>query len=818
MLKNLLTVALRNLHRQKFFAILNLLGLAFGFAACLMIWLYTNDELSYDKFHDKADRIYRINQTFIWGDDDALFGSTGPAVAQAIRTEVPEFETITRVHTPGDFLVTSEANGNVVVFDQSNILAADSNFLDVFTFPLMAGNPKTVLQNPQSLILTASTAEKYFGTTSVLGKQLQFGEPGKQKTYEVTGITHDLPKNSHIQFDMVMSMSSLPRVKRSSDSWMWTMFVTFGVLRPDADPVLVADKVAAVPGKYLEAFLQKYRGISYQEFKESGEEWDLYIQPFLDIHLRSTNVYSRLNEPGDIQTIYILYLAAALILILSLINFVNLSTARATTRAKEVGIRKVIGSDKKLLVFQFLVEATVFVLGSALLALFICELILPYFNNITEKSLSIRQLVAPLEMSTFIFTVLFIGLLSGLYPAFYLSSFRPAQALKGKAVQGLKSGQIRNILVTTQFAISIAILACTLIVEDQVSYWKNLDLGFDQDNKIIVQNTQRLGRSIEAFKNNLLQNPEIKAITASSDTPPIVFDFDNFKLKGTEAKDLAVNYITADESFLDIYGLKLLHGRGLSKAFTDSTNVVVNQYLTKAFGFTQPSDAINAHLKYGGREFRIIGIVEDFNTSLNSQQYPFAIFDEDAPIFRDPSTELTINMSEALNAAQTELLLSKVQALWNSYQPRAPFEYTFAAQDYLHLFQNTIQFSKILRGTAALAIVIACLGLIGLVAFVIERRNKEIGIRKVLGATAMNIWMLLSESFGKLMIIGFVIATPVSWYLMNKWLENFELRTSVSLITILGSGLLMLSIAVLTMSFQTIRASQINPVDYLKEE
>jgi len=819
MIRNLLTIALRRVKRQRSLTLLHVLGLSIGLMSCIFVWLYSNEELSFDQFHEQGDRIYRINQTFIWGDDDALFGSTGPAVMGALWREVPEFESMTRVHTPGNFLIShSNALGEQQVFEEEHLLAVDSNFLEIFTFPLLQGNPKTALINPKSIVLTASMAQKYFGNENALGKQLELGEQPNKQSYLITGVAADVPANSHIQFDFLLSMSSFPRVKKSADSWMWTTFVTFGLLREDADPDVVAQKVAAVPGKYLEAFLQKYRGISYEEFLASGEEWNLYIQPFLDTHLRSTRVYSRLNEVSDINTLYILWLIAGLILTLSMINFVNLSTAKATTRAKEVGIRKVIGSARKQLIAQFLVESFIYVVGAVIVSLFLVEFLLPAFNGITEKSISITHLFTPDFILVLFLLTLMIGLLSGLYPAFYLSSFRPALVLKGKNMQGLGGTRTRNTLVTAQFAISIAMITCTLIVRDQVEFWKNADLGFDRENKIIIEHAERLGTSVEAYENMLLQHPLVERVSHSSDTPPMIFDFDNFVRNGEEQRNISVNYLTSDEHFLEVYGLSLMMGRNFSREFTETHHIIVNEALTKSFGFDTPEDALNQPITYNEVDYKIIGIVRDFNSNLSDQIYPTAIFDASAPIFRDPSTELTVSLVRDLTADETMDLLSGFEANWNLIQSSAPFDYTFMDQEFLQFFKETIRFSHILKALASLAIFIACLGLIGLVAFVIEKRNKEIGIRKVLGASVTNIWILLSGNFGRLLLIGFVIATPLSWYLMAQWLESFPMRTTISVFTLVASGMLMLLIAVITMSFQTLKASRMNPVDYLKEE
>lgn len=818
MLRNLLTVAIRNLKRQKFFSILHIIGLAIGVSACLNVWLYSCHELSFDRFHEKAERIVRVNQTFIWGDTDNLFGSTGPAVIHALRSEVPEFESLTRAHTPGSRLVSYQAADKLLVFEEDNIIAADSNFLEVFTFPLLKGNPSTALVNPNSVVVTASTAERYFGTTDALGKQLEMGEGDDKKTFLVTGVAADIPNNSHIEFDFLLSMTSFPRVKYQADSWMWTTFITFGVLRPDADLEQTARKVAQVPGKYLEPFLQKYRGISYEEFKATGEEWNLYIQPLLDIHLYSSNVYARLNEVNDIKTLYILWMVAGLTLLLSLINFINLSTARSTARAKEVGVRKVIGSGRSLLVFQFLAESIVLSLAAVALGVLLTEMSIPLLNQTMGTSLSLAPVYTALALPILLLLAIGMGTIAGLYPAFYLSAFRPAQVLKGTIQGGTKGTRVRNLLVTMQFAISIGLIGGTLLIQDQVNYWQSFDLGFDRDNKVIIQHANRLGSSFEVFKNELLSNPLIADVTYSSDTPPLVHDFDNFILKGKEEKQLSINYVTADEHFTEVFGLRLTHGRTFDEAFNESNHIIVNKQLTQSMGFASPQDALQQKLVSSGKEFTIIGVVDDFTTSLSGTQYPFAIFANNAPMYRDSNYELTLNLSREAKPEELTLLLQELENLWQASSPTAPFAYTFVDQEYMQLFNQAILFGEMLSALAILAVIIACLGLIGLIAYVIDKRNKEIGIRKVLGASILNIWVLLSRDFGKLLALGFVIAVPCTWYLMGLWLEDYPVRASISVLTLLTAGGIMCITTLLTMSIQTIKAAHIDPVKYLKEE
>lgn len=815
MIQNLLKIALRNFHRERIFSLLQVLGLSLGISSCLLISLYAIHEFSFDSFHEKGDRIYRINQTFIWGDEDALFGSTGPAVMYAIQQEVPEFESMVRVHTPGPFLVKTQKNQ---LFEEKEILAVDSAFFQIFTFPLVEGNAHTALKKPYSIILTESAANKYFGDESALGKTLELSANGNTKSYLVTGIATDIPTNSHIDFNMLISMNSIPNVRSANDSWMWTTFVTFGLLREGADPRQTAKKVAKVPGKYLDKFLQKYRGISLKEFLESGEEWNLYIQPFNDIHLRSTHVFSRLNQTGDIRIVGVFILIAALTLLISVINFINLYTARATTRAKEVGIRKVIGSDRKMLISQFLAESILYVFLSMALSIIIVELFLPTFNYLTEKDLSFQLLLEPTTLAVMIASIAIVGILAGIYPSLYMSSFRPAQVLKGKIGGTMKGGGIRNILVTTQFTISIALISSTLIVHQQVEHWRTMDVGFDRENKIIIENIETLGASYPAFLNNIEKYALVERASYSSDVPPYIFDFDNFSIKGGEKKSVSVNYLLTDEDFIPSYGIVLIAGRNFSREFKDSLNVIVSRKFTEVFEFTHPETALNRTVTYNNKEFHIIGVFEDFNANLSDEVYPTAILSEVAPIFSNPNKSVTISLNRDTSGDELNDLLSNIEKEWNTFNDQMPLQYTFTDQEFMAAFSDTIRFATMLKSFTSLAIIIACLGLIGLVTFIIEKRHKEIGIRKVLGASMNSIFVMLATNFGKLLLIGLIISTPITWTTMSRWIENYPEQITISWITFILAGLIMFLFSVLAVSIQMYRASNVNPVKYLKEE
>lgn len=818
MLQNYFITTLRSAKKEKAFTVLNILGLTIGFTTCLYIGLYTIEELGHDTFHTKAERIYRVNQTFIWGETDKLFGSTGPGVMSAVANEVPEFEAMTRIHPLEDALVSSISKGSRRIFEEEGILSADSTFFQVFTFPLLKGNSKTALVYPFSVVITENIAEKYFGKLDIIGEELTLGERGDEKTYQITGVTADIPNNSHISFNLLTSMSSIERLKTQNDSWWWTTFVTFGVLRSDADPMLVSKKVADVPGKYLEPFLQKYKGISLEEFIASGEKWDLYIQPLLDIHLRSTHVFSRLNKVSDIKTIYTLVTLGGLILLLSVINFINLTTARATKRAKEVGVRKVLGSSRQNLIWQFMLESILFCTLAQVFSALLLGILIPYFNSLSGKEVTYGILGdSTLQLITLSITII-IGILAGIYPAFYLSAFNPGIVLKGKTTHSSGGGFVRNSLVTIQFTVSIALIACALIVNQQVQYWMNMDLGFNRDNKLIIQKVNRIGNSIEAFQNEIKTSTKVERVSFSSDTPPYIYDINIGQIKGNKEVNIDVSYFTTDEDFLDIYGLTLIVGRNFNEDFNDKRNVLVSRSLTKSFGFSDANEAINQTLVLEKNEVKIVGVFEDFITELNWEQLPIALYYKEGIDTVHPHRSLTVSFTKGTTSSDINDLLVELETIWSTFNPHIPLKYSFLDQEYEMIFDSDIRFGQLINLYSILAILIASLGLAGLVAYVIERRNKEIGIRKVLGASIHSIMRLLTSEFSKLLAIGFVIATALSWYIMNIWIEDFTYQTPISTTNFLIAGAIMALVALVTLSFQTIRAATSNPVNSLKEE
>ncbi|MEM9328107.1 MAG: ABC transporter permease [Bacteroidota bacterium] len=818
--KNYFKTTVRSARRELSFTLLTLLCLIIGFAASIYVGLYTKHELGFDTFHEKSDRIYRINQTYIWGDRDEQFGSTGPAVMTAIQEEIPEFETMARVLTFNDAVVTINDNNQTAMFEEGELRGADSTFFDIFTFPFIAGNPKTALKAPHSVVLTASAAKRYFGTTDILGKQMTIKDEDHEHSYLVTGVTEDIPTNSHITFELLISNSSVRRFQWNSDTWWWTTFVTFGLLRPDADPDFVAKKVAQVPAKYLEPFLLRYQGITYEEFEASGREWNLYMQPLLDIHLSSKRVFSRLNDTGDLNMIITLVTIGLLILALSIINFINLSTARSSIRSKEVGMRKIIGTTRKSLMIQFLFESLLFCTISAMISLVLLLIFSDYLSVISGKTLDLPMLISdPLVIGVILAGIVLVSIAAGLYPAFILSSVQPIKIIKGQLVSGAKGSFIRRLLVTVQFAVSMALIASSLIIQDQVRYWLNMDFGFTKDNVIVIQNVERLTSSLDAFQSELLQYSQVKNISFSSDTPPYMNESDQeFYLSGEEEK-LQISFWFTDENFFDIYGLEIIAGRGFEKGLNNRNTVVVSRSFAEFYGITDPSEIIGRSLRYYGSNAEIVGVSEDIETEIRFKQLPIATYFEEIDSLQPytPGRELSIQLQDQLSAAQVNELMIKMEERWSELSP-LPLKSYFLDERYESIFETTIDFGQLINFYAMIAAILAGLGLMGLVAYVIERKNKEIGIRKVLGASRSSVWFLLTSEFGRLLLIGFVIASSISWYIMHGWQQDFQYRDTIDPLTFLFAGFIMLAVVLATMGYQTIKAASANPIKYLRDE
>ncbi len=825
-------IAFRHIVRQKFYAVLNLLGLAVGLACCLLMMLYLVDEFSYDRFHEKADRIYRVDQTNIWVDNGVPFGSTGPAVLHALKAELPELEAIARIHTPGSVWISrQDAAGDKRTFDDENVLAADSNLFDIFSFELLAGNAKTALRDPQSLILTETAAERYFGKKDVLGKQLLVKQNNEEGNYTITAVLKDIPHASHFHFDVMLSMTSFPRVRRQESwTWIWTTFVTYALFEEGADMAKVKARLNDIPRKHAAATLENIMNISYDDFLKQGKVWELFLMPLKDIRLYSGETYNRLGSTGDIRQLSVLGIVALLILILSCINFMNLATARASRRAREIGVKKVLGAHRGALIRQFLLESMLFSLLATILGLAFAELAIEPFNTLAAKQLAINPMMHPWLIPALLGLGIFMGLLAGSYPAFFLTAFQPVHVLKGRIQQGMKGKGFRNALVTFQFTISIGLIICTLFVYEQLGFTRDKDLGFEPDNLLVVQNVEQLEAQQQLFKEAVLKLPYVDRAANSDLSPPRIYSQDYFKaMDGAADQEVPVSYMTVDADYLQTLGITLAAGRDFREDQpAEAQRVIINEAAVKAMGWGTPKaedyvPPLGKRLRYLGDDvepFEVIGVLKDFHFwSLHEQIEPLAIFVHEAPIWSQGENYLSIRLRAGIQTAeQLEEAIAEVQHIWENMTSAAPFTYSFLDQDFFESFQAEQRLGRVMGIFTFLAIFIACLGLLGLTAFSVEQRKQEIGIRKVLGAQPMQVVALLSRSVIGWILLAFVIATPLTIWLVNGWLETFAFRISMGPMAFLLAGGITLLVAMLTMSFHAWQATRINPVEALRDE
>ena len=828
-------VAWRNAIANKQFTLLNILGLSIGITACLMIALYVQEELSYDNFHEDADQVYRINQPLIWGDWDAEFGSTGPAVALALREDIPEFTEVLRIHDSGENLVTHEPkNGNPVSFKEARVYTAEANFFDVFSFPVIAGNPKTALAAPLSIVITKSMATKYFGEEDAMGKMLEVRQGDYASTFKVTAVLEDIPTNSHIQFDMMTSMNTYRHIEARQWTWVWTTFVTYVKVAPGADLEKINEKLQAIPPKWAAPAVERAFGESYAEFVPDGKKWTLTMQPIREAYLYSPITGNRIGPSLEIL-LMLKYLAAVgiLVLMLSCINFMNLSTARSAGRAKEVGVRKVLGSGRKAIANQFVFESIMFVFASTTIALILCELFIGGFNSIANKTLTLQaELANPSFLLAIVLFILGLGFLAGSYPAFYLSSFKPIQALKGKTSNGFRGKGIRNSLVVLQFTISVALIITTFFVQKQLNYTSNYNLGFENENILQVHNLELLGyEKMATLQNKLQQNSAFTAVGYSDLVAPNIFNEDKYKAEGPENNPITTNRLIVDEDYVDLLGLSFIVGRNFDDSrASDKYGIILNTSAAKSFGFGGPKDydqdsPIGKFITFPTSEsikFEVIGVVDDFNyNSLRMSIQPLMIaHKKNDELYNIGTSYLSARIDPTVvnSASKMKSLLDEVKADLISLKPGLPFEYSFMDESFESSFRTEQQMTSVLNIFTVVALSIACIGLFGLAAFTSEQRTKELGVRKVLGASVKDIVLLFSTEFTRLVVVSILIAVPLAYYAVKTWLADFAYQTPITASVFIFAGALALVIAWCTISFQSLKSAYRNPVEALRDE
>lgn len=828
MIKNYILLFVRNLQRQKLFSVINLLGLTVSMASTLIIYLYVAHEFSYDSFHPNIDRLYRVNQTFVWAHDaNSQFSRTGPGVAHAMKEELPEVEMVSSFHTPGDFIISYVTpKGDVIAFEENKILAADSNFFKVFNYPLIKGDEATAFKQANTIVMTKSTAEKYFGDDNPLGKMVRLGGlDGKGGTsYEVTGVLDDTPKNSTMDFEVLLSMKSFPAVENRYWSWVWTQLETFVLLKPNTSIDQVREKLKLIPRKRAEESIQGAMGMSYDEYIRSGRKWELFLQPITTLHLPEVPVVGSFPDVGNLKIIYSFIGAAIFIVLLSCINFMNLSAAQFTRRIKEASIRKILGLGKKELGFSYFFEALVFCLIAMGTAYALTQLLLPGFNLITGKKLVLSLFNDPIVGVGLLAMTLLMAIISSSYPALFLTAFNPVNAIKGKSKVGREGKTFRNGLVVFQFSVSIILIICTAIVFEQLKYASEKEMGFDKENLVVLHHAEAV-KNGETLANIMKTVPGVVNTSFCTSAPPRVFGGDSFSAEGVGDKKIQLNYTKADEDYIPTLGIKMLYGRNFQPENPgDSMRIILNESAVHRIGWELDESVIGKHITYpnsgiDGLGFEVIGVIADFNYwSISSPIEAMAILHSKDNFVYDGTKNFLVVKVKPQDANAWQTTLEGLKNQWKTVAGHTPFEYSFVDENFAKTFSTQQQFGKVLTIMATLAVLIASLGLLGMIVYSLEQRTKEIGIRKVSGASVYNILVLISKGYTKLILVSFLIGAPVSYYMMQFWLMDFAYAITPSAWIFILAGGSTLLLAILITGYHSIKAALTNPVDVLRDE
>ncbi|WP_247233090.1 ABC transporter permease [Telluribacter sp. SYSU D00476] len=809
MIQNYLKIAWRNLQKHRFYSFLNIFGLSLGLASCLLITLYVIDELSYDRFFDKADRIYRVDADIKFGGPEMKLAVAPDPMAFTIKIDYPQVEAATRLRENGSYLVRRTGQtGNI---REDKVTFADSTFFDVFSIPMVAGDPKTALTEPNTLVLSERAARKYFGNESPLGKTLLLDN---EHTYRVTGVMTTIPSNSHLaDLNMLLSMAS--RAESRQNNWGAHNFSTYLVLQEGVKGAQFARNLETILEKYTGPWVKGFMGSSLDDLKKAGNYIRYSLIPITDIHLHSDRM-AELSVNGNIQYVYIFSVIAVFLLLIACVNFMNLATARSSNRAREVGVRKALGSERSSLVAQFLTEAMLLSFISLALALVLAYLAMPFFNQLASKQLEVPT-VSPYFWAILLMTGAGVGLLAGSYPAFFLSGFQAIKVLKGKLVLEGRGGQLRNTLVVFQFMISVMLIIGTIVIFRQLNYIQTKTLGFNKEQVLLIDNAYALGTQTDAFKQETLNLPQVESSTISYYMPTPSSRSDNtFYPEGQQQdKGMSMQNWPVDHDYVRTLNLEIVAGRDFSRDFpSDSLGMLVNESAVKLLGFTGNPIGKKVMTLFGPNPedqiaYTIIGVVKNFHyESLRKNIGPVSMV-----LGRSPGIIALKLKTDDMMAS-----VASVEQLWKRMAPGQPFEYRFMNDDFDKEYRAEQRVGQIFVTFALLSILIGCLGLFGLAAYTAERRTKEIGVRKVLGASIGDIVTMLSRDFMKLVLIAIVIASPIAWYAMNRWLSDFAFKVDIQWWIFVAAGLLAVGIALLTVSFQSIKAALMNPVKSLKSE
>lgn len=805
MWRNYLKIAWRNLLKKKVYSFINITGLAIGMACCALIFLFVQDELSYDTYHVNKDRIYRVAHGSLATEgakpDLESFWVWGNApIGPALKNDFPEIDKVVQFSGRSDLMLAFKDNA----FQEEGVFFMDSTVFDVFSWELVQGDPKNALVAPFSIVLTESAAKKYFGEEDPMGKTLKGSESAGRSDagdYTVTGIMKDLPSNSHFRFSVLLSMSTFQKSRPDVfDNWGYVDFYTYFLVNDEFDQAAFEKKIPE--------FIDRRRG-------QDDYKYTFVIEPLKDVYLR-TPALRQPGETGSLINIYVFSVIGLFILVIAMINFMNLSTARSMERAKEVGIRKSMGADRKSLIKQFLGESIIIVFLAAIVAGLFVWFGMPLMAGLTGKELLIQNFVNWQTVPLCLAIMLFIGISAGAYPALLLSGFKPVSILKGIYKSDTRGINLKKGLVVFQFTLSIALIAGTMIVFFQMSYILDKDLGFDKEQMLVLDYNYDglVNERSEMIKNNMEKIPSISSVAFSRSVPGSYFPNAGTGIQGPDGEmkwdGQAIFEVGLD--FITHYGLELVAGRTYSRAYpSDSSSaLIVNEATARQYGYTNPSDIIGKKFDQWGRAGEVIGVVKDFNyISLHRSIEPLTL-----PFSPYASRYLSLKVKPE-NLPQT---IAAVEQVWKELAPHRPFLYSFLNEDFDHQYQADLRFRKVFTTFSVLAILIACLGLLGLATYTAEQRTKEIGIRKVLGAEVSSIVILLSKDFMKLVVMAILIATPISWYAMDRWLEGFAYKITVGWWIYPLAGIIAIVVALLTIGSKAIKAALVNPVQSLRTE
>ncbi len=815
MLKNYLRIAIRSLIKQKVYTIINVLGLSTGIASCILIVMFVTNEFSYDSFHTNADNIYKVALERKYPNHSTNYAIIPHSYADVMQHDFPEVTSVVKMGGPINQVVVNykDEHDEVKQFEEDFIMAADSNFFTFFSIRVLKGDPKKVLLQQNDVVLTEETAKRYFGNSDPVGKTIRMFN----QDFHVSGVCENIPDNSHFKFDFLSKWDD-----NFFGGGNQSNFTTFSAhvyiqLKPGADAKALQAKFPKMVDTYAAAQIERDLGKSWEDYKKEGNGYTYFLQPLKSIHLDPRNIEAKMQPGGNLNYVYFLISVAALILVIACINFMNLATARSAERAREVGVRKTMGSLKSQLVFQFLTESIVLSLFATALALTITWFVLPSFNNLVDKNLVLDFTgILPVGL---LGIALLVGFLAGSYPAFALSSFNPVVVMKGNFTSNTKGTWLRNGLVVFQFFISIVLIVGTMVVAEQMQYMQNKSLGYDKEQMVIVERVFALENNARTFTEEVKRIANVEKAASAFSLLGRQGDFfgAQFTPEGS-SEILTTKTMGIDDTFAETVGFEFTEGHGFSESTNDSLSIILNETAVKTLDIADPIGKKLSQVQRTPQgnvtvQYTIIGIIKDFNFQS----------------LRDPVTPLTIQSNESFGGGAAYIyarvkgknattVISDIEAAWKKIAPDQPFKYQFLDQNLTAQYESEKRAGKVFAIFSGLAIIIACVGLFGLAAYTANLRTKEIGIRKVLGASVGGIVVLLSRDFTKLIVIAFILATPFAWYMMDTWLQNFAYRIQLGVGIFLLAGVIALLIAWITVSYQSIKAAIVNPVKSLKNE